>query len=69
MSLALHPTPSLKDLVSIFKSPSGRVAQLHPQAPGSIFVTFYDSQGHSGGILTYHHTGISLNSVREISTL
>jgi hypothetical protein len=25
--------------------PSDRVAQLHPQASGSLFVAFYDSQG------------------------
>jgi hypothetical protein len=30
--------------------PSDRVAQLHLQAPGSLFVVFYDSQGYGGGI-------------------
>jgi hypothetical protein len=39
-------------------SPGDRVAQLHPQAPGSLFVAFYDSQGYGGGILTHLHTGI-----------
>jgi hypothetical protein len=29
---------------------SGRVAQLYPQALGSLFVAFHDSQGYYGGI-------------------
>jgi hypothetical protein len=37
-------------------SPSDRVAQLYPQALGSLSVAFYDSQGYSGGILTRLHT-------------
>jgi hypothetical protein len=32
------------------------VAQLYPQALGSLFVAFYDSQGYGGGILTRRHT-------------
>jgi hypothetical protein len=32
-------------------SPSDRVAQLCPQAPGSLYVTFYGSKGYGGGIL------------------
>jgi hypothetical protein len=32
-------------------SPSDRVAQLYPQAPCSVFVAFYDSQGYGGGNL------------------
>jgi hypothetical protein len=39
-------------------SPSDRVAQVYPQAPGSLFVAFYDPRGYSGGILTCLHTGI-----------
>jgi hypothetical protein len=39
--------------VSVFMSPSDRVAQLYPQAPGSLFVAFYDSQVYGGGILTF----------------
>jgi hypothetical protein len=40
-------------------SPSDRVAQLYvyPQATGSLFFAFYDSQGYGGGILTPLHTG------------
>jgi hypothetical protein len=37
--------------------PGDRVAQLYPQAPGSLFVAFYDSQGYGGGILIRLHTG------------
>jgi hypothetical protein len=37
--------------------PSDRVAQLHPQAPGSRFVAFYISQGYAGGTATLLHTG------------
>jgi hypothetical protein len=32
--------------------------QLHPQAPGSLFVVSYDSQGYGWVILTRLHTGI-----------
>jgi hypothetical protein len=37
--------------------PRNRVAQLHPQAQGSLYVVSYDSQGYGGGILTHLHTG------------
>jgi hypothetical protein len=33
------------------------VAQLYPQAPGSLSVASYDSQGYGGGILTRLHAG------------
>jgi hypothetical protein len=58
-SSALRLTSNLEDQVSVFMCPSDRVAQLYPQAPGSLFVAFYDSQGYGGGILTPLHTGIS----------
>jgi hypothetical protein len=38
-------------------SPSAREAKLYPQAPGSLFVAFYDSQGYGGVIPTRLHTG------------
>jgi hypothetical protein len=38
-------------------SHSDGVAQLYPQAQGYPFVAYYVSQGYSGGILTYLHTG------------
>jgi hypothetical protein len=41
---------------------SDRVTQLYPQAPGSLFFAFYDSQGDGGGILTLLHTGINIYS-------
>jgi hypothetical protein len=56
-SSALRPIPNLEDQVSVFMSPSDRVAQLYPQAPGYLFVAFYDSQGYGGGILIRLHTG------------
>jgi hypothetical protein len=43
--------------VPVFISPRNRVAQLHPQAPGSLFVGSYDSQGYGGGIRPRLHTG------------
>jgi hypothetical protein len=49
--------PNLEDQVHVFMSPSDTVAQLCPQALGSLFVPFYDSQGYGGGILTRLHTG------------
>jgi hypothetical protein len=33
------------------------VAQLYPQALGSLFVASYDSQGYGGGIRSRLHTG------------
>jgi hypothetical protein len=56
-SSALHPTPNLKDQVSIFMSPRDKEAQLYPQAPHSLFIAFYDSQSYGTGILTHVHTG------------
>jgi hypothetical protein len=38
-------SPNLEGQVPVFISPRNRVAQLHPQALGSLFVTSYDSQG------------------------
>jgi hypothetical protein len=54
---ALCPTLNLEDQVSVFMSPSNKVAQLYPQAPGSLFVAFYVSQGYGGDILTHLRTG------------
>jgi hypothetical protein len=52
----LRPTPILEDHVPTFISPKDRVAQLYPQASGSFFVAFYDSQVKDGSILTNLHT-------------
>jgi hypothetical protein len=45
--------------VPAFISPRNRVARLYPQALGSLFVAFYDSHGHGGGIRSRLHTGNS----------
>jgi hypothetical protein len=37
--------PHLEGQVPVFIFPRKRVAQSYPQAPGSIFVASYDSQG------------------------
>jgi hypothetical protein len=39
-------------------SPSDRMAQLYFQAPGSLFVAFYDSKFYGGGFLTCPSTGL-----------
>jgi hypothetical protein len=56
-SSALRQTPNLEHQVPVFMSPSNRVSQLYPQAPGSLSVAFYDSQGYGGGFLTRLHMG------------
>jgi hypothetical protein len=43
-SSAMCPIPNLEDQGSVFISPNDKVAQLCPQALGSLFVAFYDSQ-------------------------
>jgi hypothetical protein len=43
--------------VTVFISSRNRVAQLYPEALGSLFVAFYDSQGYGGGIRPRLHTG------------
>jgi hypothetical protein len=35
------------------------VAQLYPQAPGSLFATLYDSEKFGGSIVTRLHTGLN----------
>jgi hypothetical protein len=64
----LRPTPNLEDQVTVLMPPSDRVAQLYPQAPGSLPVAFYDSQGYSGGILTRLHTGTVYICSAELCT-
>jgi hypothetical protein len=62
----LRPTPNLEDQVPIYMFPNKKVAQLYPQAPGSLLVAFYDSQGYGGGILTRLHTRRSEFLLMEI---
>jgi hypothetical protein len=53
----IRDSPKQEGNVPEFISPRNRVAQLYPQAPGSLFVAFYDSQGYGGGILTRLYAG------------
>jgi hypothetical protein len=49
-------------------SPSDRVAQIYPQALGSLFVAFYDLQGCGGVILSNPppHGGVKTITVHNI---
>jgi hypothetical protein len=53
----IRDSPNLEDQVPVIISPRNRVAQLYPQALGSLFVASYDSQSYGGGIRTRLHTG------------
>jgi hypothetical protein len=53
----IRNSPNLEDQVPVFISRRDRVAQLYPQALGSLYVASYDSQGYGGGIRTRLHTG------------
>jgi hypothetical protein len=48
----MRDSPNLEGQVPVCISPRNRVAQLYPQALGSLHVVSYDSQGYGGGILT-----------------
>jgi hypothetical protein len=54
----IRDCPNLEDQVPVILSPRNRVPQLYPQALGSLFVAFYDSQGYSENILTDLNAGI-----------
>jgi hypothetical protein len=57
-SSALRPTPNMEDQLSLYLCPpSDRVVRLYPQAPGSLLLAFYESQGNGGGILMRLHMG------------
>jgi hypothetical protein len=58
-SLASNPKPQGSG--PFFMFPSDREAQLHPREVCSLFITFYDSQGYGGSILTCLQTP-SLNN-------
>jgi hypothetical protein len=66
-SSALRPTPNLENQVFVCMSPSERVVQLYHQALGSFIVTFDDSQGYGGGILTRLHTGYSRLPLMDVN--
>jgi hypothetical protein len=55
----IRDSPNMEGQVPIFISPRNRVAQLYPQALGSIFVASYDLQGYSGGIRTHLQTDLT----------
>jgi hypothetical protein len=52
-------SPNLEGQVPVFISLRKRVAQLYPQALGSLSVASYDSQGYDGDIRPRLHTGLS----------
>jgi hypothetical protein len=51
--------PNLEGQVPVFISPRKRMAQLYPQALGSLFFASYDSQGYGGDIRPRLHTGLN----------
>jgi hypothetical protein len=51
--------PNTEGQVPVFISPRSRVTQLYPQALGSLFVAYNDSQGYGGGIRSRLHMGCS----------
>jgi hypothetical protein len=53
----IRDSPNLESQVPVFTSPRNRVAQLYPQALGSLCVAFFVSQGYGGGIRTRLHSG------------
>jgi hypothetical protein len=62
----IRDSPNLEGHVPVFTSPRNRVAQLHPQALGSLFVASYGSRGYGGVCRTHLHTaglGSSLHSL------
>jgi hypothetical protein len=46
----IRDSPNLEGQVPVFISPRNRVAQLCPQALGSLFIASYDSQGYGRGV-------------------
>jgi hypothetical protein len=57
----IRDSPNLESQVPVLISPRNRVAQLYPQALGSLFIAFYDSLAYGGGIRPRLHTGLSLS--------
>jgi hypothetical protein len=62
----IRDSPNLKGHVPVFISLRNRVAQLYPQARGSLFFATYDSHGYGGGIGPLLHPA---NSSHLISCL
>jgi hypothetical protein len=61
--------PNLEGQVPVFISLRNRVAQLYPQALGSLFVTSYNSEGYGGGIPTCLHVWIQVSKVKVKASL
>jgi hypothetical protein len=53
----IRDSAKLEGQVPVFISLRSRMARLFPQAVGSIFVAYYDSQGYGGGIRPRLQTG------------
>jgi hypothetical protein len=62
----IRDSPNMEGQVPIFISPRNRVAQLNPQASGSLFIASYDTQGYGGGIRTSLHKGVGFQVIREL---
>jgi hypothetical protein len=58
----IRDSPNLKDHVPVFISPRNRVAQLYPQALGSLLFASYDSHCCGGGIWQSLHAGSHVSS-------
>jgi hypothetical protein len=56
-------TPPTWRARSPYLSARNRVAQLYPQALGSLLVASYDSQGYSGCIRTRLHAGVTIKVI------
>jgi hypothetical protein len=56
----IRDSPNLEGQVPVFIFPRNRVAQLYPQALGSLFVASYDSQGYGEDIRTPSTRGTCL---------
>jgi hypothetical protein len=54
----IRDSPYLEGQITVFISPSNRVARLYPQTLGSLSVASYDSQGYGGGIRPRLHNGM-----------
>jgi hypothetical protein len=65
----IQDSTNLEGQVPVFLSPRNRVAQLYPQALGSLYIASYNSQGYSGGIQRCLHTGsLSISRVSVLQT-
>jgi hypothetical protein len=62
----IRDSPNLEGQAPVFISHRNRVAQLYPQALGSLFVASYYSQGYGGGMRTCLHTEFDVMSIRTL---